>query len=365
MINIETLDPSFVSDWCQMIYKKMDFKNKYKGYGSFKVDLSNWIRENLSDLGIEWIDNDAFLQLMKLEFSELTLIVDWFKESAEIINKIDMRDRIFYPRFKQLEEFRKFEECLKYAYQNFVDSKSRLLKISSSNIKVCPYCNRNYINSSFRIYCCKSCKVENKENYDYIINDWCSSKCPEGHDLSVSDIKIINTCQLDHFFPKSIYPLFSVCYYNLIPICPSCNFSKLDNELNISPYDSSISIANLYRYNYDLTKLHQPRIYIEDSNVNSDESIFYKIESDFEKLHLVELYQSHIDIVNEIEWKNQIYSDNYKNEINKLIESAGLNILTKDEINRIITGVYTNIEHYAQRPLSKLITDISKNVGLI
>ena len=66
MINIETLDPSFVSDWCQMIYKKMDFKNKYKGYGSFKVDLSNWIRENLSDLGIEWIDNDAFLQLMKL-----------------------------------------------------------------------------------------------------------------------------------------------------------------------------------------------------------------------------------------------------------------------------------------------------------
>jgi Glu-tRNA(Gln) amidotransferase subunit E-like FAD-binding protein len=121
----------------------------------------------------------------------------------------------------------------------------------------------------------------------------------------------------------------------------------------------------LYRYNYDLTKLHQPRIYIEDSNVNSHESIFYNIEGDFEKLHLVELYQSHIDIVNEIEWKKQIYSENYKNEINKLIESAGLNLLTEDEINRIITGVYTNIEDYGQRPLSKLITDISKNVGLI
>lgn len=34
--------------------------------------------------------------------------------------------------------------------------------------------------------------------------------------------------QLDHFLPKSKYPIFSIATSNLVPICMECNFDKLD-----------------------------------------------------------------------------------------------------------------------------------------
>ncbi|TCL67476.1 hypothetical protein EV196_10232 [Mariniflexile fucanivorans] len=29
--------------------------------------------------------------------------------------------------------------------------------------------------------------------------------------------------ELDHYYPKSLYPYFGVSFYNLIPSCQSCN----------------------------------------------------------------------------------------------------------------------------------------------
>jgi len=45
---------------------------------------------------------------------------------------------------------------------------------------------------------------------------------------------------LDHFFPKSIYPLFSLCLYNFVPCCNACNTGVKGNNF----FDIDFSDAN-------------------------------------------------------------------------------------------------------------------------
>ena len=51
--------------------------------------------------------------------------------------------------------------------------------------------------------------------------------------------------------------------------------------------------------------------------------------------------------------------------INSLFQKNGMKQLTESEINRFITGAYTDSKEYGKRPLSKFVTDISRNIGLI
>lgn len=71
--------------------------------------------------------------------------------------------------------------------------------IRKLNIKVCPYCNRNYTISIDK----KSCKTR-----------------PE----------------IDHNLPQSLYPILSLSFYNLIPACPTCNHLKSNKEIKYNPY---------------------------------------------------------------------------------------------------------------------------------
>ena len=55
------------------------------------------------------------------------------------------------------------------------------------NLRVCPYCNRQYITSFYK-------------------ND-----------------RKVTTADIDHYFPKKQYPLLSMYFFNLIPSCSVCN----------------------------------------------------------------------------------------------------------------------------------------------
>ena len=77
-----------------------------------------------------------------------------------------------------------------------------------------------------------------------------------------------------------------------------------------------------------------------------------------------ELYQSHIDVVNELIWKKEVYTDSYRKGLAEILNQTNLE-LSKTEVNRFITGHYTDKENYGKRPLSKMVTDISKEIGLV
>lgn len=185
-------------------------------------------------------------------------------------------------------------------------------------VTVCPYCNRNFINASSK--------------------------------------KKIVTSQIDHFFNKSQYSIMAVSFYNLIPVCPSCNRIKSTEQFSYSPYDERARADELLRFSFEITDvdfLNHIEVVIAYQNK--------KIKDNINILGLDELYKIHNDVVRELIEKKMLYVDEYVYQMGKLLGNDN----NLDEINRLITGGYNQEKMYGKRPLSKLITDISKEIGLI
>ena len=95
--------------------------------------------------------------------------------------------------------------------------------------------------------------------------------------------------------------------------------------------------------------------------INSTDEGFKK---DLQALGIEALYQNHIDIVEELNTKQEIYSKVYKDGLTEILRENGIK-LSNSEIDRMIVGNYTVEKDYGKRPLSKMVTDISKEIGLI
>ena len=241
----------------------------------------------------------------------------------------------------------RYKEKLESRY-NKIDKKE-LVRITG--VTVCPYCNRNFINVT----------------------------------------EEANTSQLDHFFPKNEYPLLALCFYNLIPSCYGCNNKKSTSKFYISPYDESITDFSGLRYIRitDIDELLKFSLNIKSADfINNSESIDIIIKDDISEEELKQLeskdklsvrqkllkdkyvidtrnlYKLHADIVQELLWKHEIYNKDYKAGLYNEISKIGISF-SKNEIDRMITGYYTDKENYGKRPLSKMVTDISREMGLI
>lgn len=170
--------------------------------------------------------------------------------------------------------------------------------------------------------------------------------------------------QVDHYYPKSHYPCFSVSFFNLYPTCANCNLSKSNNSLKFVLYSNdpqlysksvfqfSISQNSItkYRVNFDKEKLK-----IEFKGVNSDE---------MNKIFAVEqIYNTQKDVAEEILLKSIIYNDTYK----RSLEKSFSNLYQKKDLNvqRLILGNYTLDTEIHNRPMSKFMMDIAKQLKLI
>ena len=321
MIPIEKSNPSEVEKICLELYKKMSFQ----GYPEFKNDLNSWVASNVQELASE---EDAFLKIMTGEYSFLENLKEFLD------NFVDEEPRL--------------AEYLKKSYDK-IDSELRKKIIDSKNISVCPYCNRNYISSTYKFLQCNIC------NQELLVIDGTEKECPGCKQEIKGLTKVVNTAQLDHFFPKDSYPLFAVSFYNLIPSCYSCNHVKFNKDLKHSPYDSSFPFDDV-KFTYIPKSTDKIEIKIDSCNPDFINGIRI--------LGIEELYQSHIDVVNELIWKKEVYTKSYRDGLSKILNQTDLE-LSEAEVNRFITGYYTDKENYGKRPLSKMVTDISKEIGLV
>jgi len=136
------------------------------------------------------------------------------------------------------------QKCIRYllkvfGYDRFSNSSIVMMKngkpwnrhsfMDELGIKVCPYCNRQYITS-------------------YWIDDGNEKK------------KIRTTTDTDHYYPKTEFPLLSMNIHNMIPSCQICNSRmKLDKvhsakDCHLYPYkDRSDSLG----FEIELEKLEQ------------------------------------------------------------------------------------------------------------
>lgn len=189
-------------------------------------------------------------------------------------------------------------------------------------IRVCPYCNRNYTFSVAKTY---SPKVR---------------------------------AQFDHFIPKKKYPMFALCFYNLVPSCPICNKLKGEQLVSYNPYQEGFPIDQkfvLSKGEKDLSWI-RPTSELKISISNSDGNLNKK------QFLLEELYQQHADIAKNIVMKAHAYNDNYYDGIVRSFQGAGY---SNEYINNLIWGTYTCDNQLDKRPFSKLTKDILEQIGIL
>ena len=243
-----------------------------------------------------------------------------------------------YDNIKKLCEFidknKKLTELTKREKDYFYTLYARLKKaifLEDLNIDVCPYCNRNFI-FNFN-------KKDSKEA----------------------------TAQLDHFFDKSTYPYLSISLYNLVPSCSTCNQrkSKKDSKEIFYPYKESFNQNAKFVYGGIKTNLDKQNIdFFDEKRIKLDIkhiSEETKVKNHNEVFNIENLYENHKDIVKELLQKRVIYSDSYIDEL--FDRYSGILFSSKEELMRLITCGYISDDDINKRPLSKLIKDISEDLG--
>ncbi|MCD4667794.1 MAG: HNH endonuclease [Sulfurimonas sp.] len=207
-------------------------------------------------------------------------------------------------------------------YNDFRQTWAKKL-VNLTNIKVCPYCNRNFI-----------------VNFD----------------------KNKTTVELDHYYPKNNYPYLAISLYNLIPSCHTCNHKKHRKKLKIYPYKESIN--DYIKFSFTVNKLpfkadNIDLLIIKKENTRKNRKKINNYEKVF---NISTLYENHKDIVSELLQKKEIYSDSYIDDLMKKYE--GTLFKNREDLLRLITCGYVNDADINKRPLSKLIKDISEELGL-
>lgn len=212
-------------------------------------------------------------------------------------------------------------------YENFTKRKLGKTWAEKIGVSICPYCNRSYIFT-----------------------------------LKKSGVRP----QYDHFFPKSLYPYLALSMYNLIPCCAICNQAKSDfNTFNTETHSANFIYPHTDSYG-DRIKFD---ISIEDDifallgSSNNFEIDILGLDGDagqnaqkaVETLSLRELYNKHIDYVQDIIKTTYIYDDNYFQSLSETFPDF---FKSPEEAANLVYMNFLNEEDWDKRILSKLTHDI-------
>lgn len=301
-------------------------------------------------------------------------IVDEFFNGVKDYIRLDLfskRDKEFFTSDKIEEiikckpnDFIKLHEEIKSKYINFhklkltfigaqANSKNKVGKANGYNkfstkksdeyraynladalkVDVCPYCNKNYTYT-----------IMNKSK-QYTRPDF------------------------DHFLAKEKYPYFALSFYNLIPSCQICNRTlKHTKEFTLSthlhPYQDDFHNIKKFTTTKPLVLCKEENDFeIKFKDKSSDKTLVKKADKNIEDLALVLQYNKHKDIVLELKDRYDLYNDA---SIQMLLEDTEI-FKKKGEkyIKSLIMCSDSEDKNINKRPLSKLIKDISEELGLV
>ncbi len=205
-------------------------------------------------------------------------------------------------------------------------------------IKVCVYCNANLAISVDRI-----------DN--------------EGKD----DVRA--KFQVDHYYPKSEYPIFSISLFNLYPACASCNLAKSDNKVHFKLYTDIPNDLIESNFTFKLTDYDQAK-YLLNGRINPPKFLFYEepkeINEGYSKFgstfDINGIYDTQIDLIEDLIDKSLVYDFAFQKS---LVENFPKLFLTKEHFERFILGNYSRAQDIHKRPMSKFMQDIAKDLGII
>ena len=261
-------------------------KNKVEYLKNIRA-INKWCLKNISVSGKKY----SLTDVIKADYSEI----------AEIANVYNSR------QIKMPKKYKKFIIDTLYK-QRF----PRKEFVEELQVTVCPYCNRNFVNSTYKR----------------------------------------TMCDLDHFYDKETYPILAVSFYNLVPVCHACNHAKASNAISYSPHNTKFNTDDLLSFDFYIGGIDY---WVDNKQIGIEIDCSRELESNVQELKLREVYQRHSDIVQECIKKAIMFNPDYMTDLfntyNGLFES-------EEELYRIVFGNYMEESSYGKRPLSKLTKDI-------
>ncbi|MFN4151915.1 MAG: hypothetical protein ACK4IX_13325 [Candidatus Sericytochromatia bacterium] len=172
--------------------------------------------------------------------------------------------------------------------------------------------------------------------------------------------------QLDHFYNKRSYPFLSLTLGNLIPCCSSCNIAKSKKEFNIDdnfhPYHEDLSSNFTFKVDEEniLKYLIEKRDmdFLKPTIVTTNAKVLEHVKN----FRIEHIYNKHTDVIEELILKSLYYNSTKREELLNTFEELNLDQST---IDRFILGNYTLNSEINKRPLSKLSSDIAKQLKII
>lgn len=282
--------------------------------------ITNLLRSKLSD------DFKEELRALKKELY-LILVADIDTIKNFLKNKISLNSLLIHQGDKKLKsnDFKiykkKFETLYSENLSNIKSSFKRPFFDLFEDTNVCSYCNRNFINPIYKEH---SLGGDNK------------NQSPD----------------IEHFFPKSIYPFLSLSISNLLPSCMFCNKIKSDVDTYknncLSPYEIN---ENDFTFDFKLKSNQLKEVKLLSKNLNCKNSEILNLESLYNEVHSKQINEIFDDILK--------YPKSYKRSLEKLLTSSKL---TESDYKKVFRNYYDE-KDFNKQPLSKMTKDLYSQIN--
>lgn len=299
--------------------------NDYKKdtwYNSFITQFEQLVNRRSKKIKnlVEEIENQHFASFP--EYFKALILLEPQNMETYINNTYSTGSRNYFKKMKDLYNLSQeitimgeSEKINTYMIQNFIDSDSR-------GLLVCPYCNRNYINTRDRLL----------------------------------------GAEMDHFYNKNKFPMFSISLYNFIPSCSTCNRIKGTKNLKINPYLS----IDTDKVKFEITPDSESYKIEIKREANSNFHTFELTEdmkNDFiDVLKLDEAYKVHVIEVLEMINREKEYNEKYREDLKSMFWREEIEIDKK--IDALIYGdvIFTSEDDLVNKSLGKFKKDIYEKI---
>ena len=324
------------SEWyCKKIFPKVkkafeELKKLYEDKFSDYQELERYV-EMLKKIVAEEkgfvIKEELFLDYKINEIEKL----------RNLMQKVGKKKSVLEVCFDKLKIPKKYLPNQLFCYEKLQNGNKdwgRHKLLSLMGIEVCPYCQRNYISS----YGKKT------------------------------------TADLDHFYPKSLYPFLALSLYNFIPSCQVCNSrfkGYKDKGVSVYPYKESfdelgVKFKTSKEAIYEILGEKDSDFSIEiDCKNIEDKEKENKVRKSIDNLGLDRVYEkSHNQYIQDLLYTVEKYPENYLEACGEMFENDNDKKKQLEEYFRDIVK-----EPYRKRiengePLAKLTKDILEEFNI-
>ena len=311
MIKLELYPKEFKWQYYTKVKERISVSDRKKIVDSSK----KFLPENFYSLS----NTDKFEELILASYSKLKDAKAYIEQNTLSVmerecfglNAIGKTDKsVLKPSYEQL--YNEFGNVMR-AHNNKETMRVKIAK-NNGKLTVCPFCNRDYINS-------------------------------RGRDRSGG--------QIDHFYPRADYPIFSLSLYNFVPVCGNCNRIKSNASVKfVSPWDESVDWDEVIKFSYKIKSVDSYQVVIDAIG---------DVANNIEKMHIREAYDIHAVEVEELLEKQRFYSETQNREIKNVLKKMSI---SDRDIKKAVFGPEITTDKIRTKSLGKMTRDLHKKLGI-